>query len=81
MQVAAPIGVRTTKRLNDPVTDPPQYKFNGTGLNTTIPDTFDASWGLNRNETLTCEMVTADMPAGKELPGTAQDLQQSTVWM
>jgi hypothetical protein len=45
--------------------DTPQYKFNGTGLNTTIPESFDASWGLNPNETLTCDMVTADMPAGE----------------
>lgn len=64
VQIAAPIGVQTTKRLNEPVMDPPHYKFNGTGLNTTIPDTFDASWGLNPNETLTCKMVQADIPTG-----------------
>uniref|UniRef100_A0A383W3T8 Glycoside hydrolase family 5 domain-containing protein n=1 Tax=Tetradesmus obliquus TaxID=3088 RepID=A0A383W3T8_TETOB len=76
--VAAPIGVRTTKRLNDPVTDTPNYKFNGTGLNTTIPDAFDASWGLNPNETTTCDMVAADIPSvpvPKGQPAAALKLQ------
>eukprot|EP00882_Tetradesmus_deserticola_P020519 GHRQ01022168.1.p1 GENE.GHRQ01022168.1~~GHRQ01022168.1.p1 ORF type:complete len:446 (+),score=144.07 GHRQ01022168.1:920-2257(+) len=76
--VAAPIGVKTTKRLNDPVTDPPRYKFDGTALNTTIPESFDVSWGLNPNESLTCDVVTADMPDApvpKGKPAAALKLQ------
>eukprot|EP00775_Hariotina_reticulata_P010875 gene10875-11029_t len=64
MQVVAPIGVRASKKLNDPVTDPPKYSFNGTGLNTNIPDTPNAAaWTANSNQTLTCDMVAADLPA------------------
>jgi hypothetical protein len=76
LQVVAPIGVRTTKKLNDPVTDPPKYRFNGTGLNTSIPDTPSAAaWSADSNQTLTCDVVAADLPAGKggQLSATCED--------
>ncbi|KAF8069516.1 MED7B [Scenedesmus sp. PABB004] len=64
--VAAPIGVRTTQRLNAPVTEVPRYKFNtglNVGLNTSTTGEFNATAGLGApNQTLTCKMVAADFP-------------------
>lgn len=70
--VVTPIGVRTTKRLNDPVMDTPRYTFNGTGLNTSVPDMFDAgAWAdagaagaaPGANGSISCSRVQPDLPA------------------
>lgn len=67
LQIAAPIGVETTRRLNAPTEGTPNYRFKGSsGLNTSTLSSYDPAWGLDASKSLTCSMVSQDLPTGTQ---------------